>query len=217
MYVDEQTEAYGNSNRGIPMGIKLPLLSLVISLVIIFVFAIPKYKEAKMAEIQVGLMEKNIELKEDVVKKIANYNEVNKDLKDEDIEKFGKLLPKENNIEEYVANIGNLATINKVVIDGFSAQEANKPTKMVVGGKTLSLNVVNVELFLYGSFIDTMSFLGCLEKSIPLININKLGISEKEKDKNSENSENSENDEEDKGADKNIHMESVISFSFHYL
>ena len=214
MYTDEQIEVHRNPNKGIPMEIKLPFLSLAASLIIIFVFAVPKYKEVKMAEIQVGLIEKNIELKEDVVKKITNYNEINKDLRDEDIEKFSKLLPKENNIEEHLANIGNLAIINRVVIDDFSVQKSNKSAKMVVGGKTLNLNVVNAEFSSYGSFIDTMLFLDCLEKSIPLININKLEISEKEKDKNDKNGE---NNEEDKGADENVRMGSNINFSFYYL
>ena len=213
MYIDEQTEIYGNLNKGVPIEIKLPLLSLVVSLAIIFVFAVPKYKEAKMAEIQVGLMEKNIELKEDVVKKIISYNEINKDLKDEDIEKFSKLLPKENNIEEYVANVGNLAIINNIVIDNFSVQKSNKSTEIVIGGKTLDLNVVNVGFSSHGSFVDSMFFLDYLEKSIPLVNINNLEINREEKDKNDENSE---NDREDKKADEDVYVESKISFSFYY-
>lgn len=211
MYIDEQTKVYGNLNNEIPIEIKLPVLSLIVSLAIILIFAIPKYKEVKMAEIQVGLMEKNIEMKEDVVKKIINYNEINKDLKDEDIEKFVKLLPKENNIEEHLANIGNLAIVNRIVVDDFSVHKSNKSAKMVVGGKSVGLKEINAEFSSSGSFADTMSFIDCLERSIPLININNLEINKKEKDKKDKE------DEEDEKTDENVRMESNVSFSFYYL
>lgn len=184
MHIDDKIRTYENLNKEIPAETKLSFLSLVVSLIIIFVLAAPKYKEVKIAEVRAGLMEKNLELKEGVIKKIADYNEINKDLSDEDVKKFSKLLPEEDSTEDYIANIGDLAAANKIFISDFSVRKSSKQTEIATESETLKLNTAEVSLSLSGNFTDLMLFLGRLEKSVPLMNLNKLEIGKKEKKEN---------------------------------
>lgn len=216
MYIDDRAKIYENLSRGIPLETKLPFLSLVVSLAIIFILVVPEYKEAKMTEMRAELMKKNLKLKEDVVKKITDYNEINKDLDEKDIEKFSKLLPKENNIEEYVANIGDLAAINRIFISDFSVKRSDKLTEVVVGSRTLNLNAVEVNFSLDSDFTDLMSFLDYLERNIPLIDVNRLEISTKEKKENDFHIE-SDAPAENTEIDEKVWIEANINFLFYYL
>lgn len=183
MIVDDKVDFEEFPHKKISAEITLLLGSLAVSLIIIFAFTAPAYKQMKITEAEIGLMEKNIASKIDISKKISDFNLTYKNLSERNLRKINSLLPQKNNFEEHLASIDYLASPYPITINDFSVIEQKDGKNTEAENyfvKNDNLKIVKISFLAEGSFSSFMPFFNALEQNIPLINLNSLDITKKE-------------------------------------
>jgi hypothetical protein len=159
------------------------VLSLIISVAILSIFASKEYDKFRLAKLEVELKKDNLELKNNLIAKVKNYNEVNKDLRDEDLGRIYDLPPEGTNFENYVAIIEHYAK-GRVLISSYSIEgkvesgdRTSKENGRSSSSSKSSFSAISANFSATGSFSNFLSFLGDIEKSIPIIDISSIDIS----------------------------------------
>ena len=210
MEINNDIHYYDSANRKLKKSIsgKIAILfsALILSVVIIFFLVSSEFERMKLIKLEKETVNDNLELKKDIIDKIAKFNKTNKDLDDDDLEKIYNLLPDDSNLNKQMASISKFATSggNGILIKEFSASEAKSsaPNKDIPDFKEANLN-----FSLSGSFEEFMSFFNSIEKNIPLIDIESLNIT-REKNKDEE--------DEGKSGKKNM-LDCEVVFSLYHL
>ncbi|MCK4891188.1 MAG: hypothetical protein KAS78_00830 [Candidatus Pacebacteria bacterium] len=207
---------YENSSSKISIETKLVLLSFVFSLILLFVFVVPKYRQVKILEEQIKLIQENIESKNRVLEQVKDYNQKNKTIREMDLEKFSSLFLEKNNIEKYIADINRIAKSSgsRVNVGKFLISDP-KSVKLPIENISLDLQSTDISFSVLGDFDNFMSFLDSIEKNVPLMELSSLNIIKIE---NKDLTESKIEHEEDGEADaKTIFVEANVILSFYYL
>ncbi len=217
--INIKSGAYGKLSGKTSIGTELLLAALVFSLVMVYIFAAPQHKQAKIVKEQIRLNQKNIELKKSALEKIKNYNETIKEPEEKGLEKFKNLLQEKNNFESYLASINKIANTSesRVGLSGFSISESKSAD--ISFGKISGLQMVEISFTAKGDFDSFMSFLNSLEKSAPLMNLSSLDISDiTEKDDESKKEVETETEvKPEEIIETNILIESNVKMAFYYI
>ena len=184
MEINSDIHYYDSANRKLKKSIsgKIAILfsALVLSVAIIFFLVSPEFKGMKLIKLEKEIVNDNLELKKDMIDRIAKFNKTNKDLDDDDLEKIYNLLPDDSNLNKQMASINKFATSggNGILIKDFSASEVKSPVfnKSQDSEDIPDLKEDHFNLSLSGSFEEFMSFFNSIEKNIPLIDIENLDI-----------------------------------------
>lgn len=216
MEADKNFDKYGNSSGKIPIEAELLILSFVFSLILVFVLVVPEYKQMKIAEERVKLIQENIESKNSVLEKVKDYNEKNKTIREMDLEKFNSLLSERNNVEKYIMDISKIANTSgsRVIVRGFSISNP-RAVKLPAENSSLDLQAVAISFSASGDFDNFMSFLDSIEKNVPLMELNSLNIRKIESEDLTESK--IENEEDGEVDAKIIFVEADVVLSFYYL
>jgi len=201
------------------IGTELLFAALVFSLVIIYVLVLPQYKQSKIVKEQIRLNQESIELKKTALMKIKSYNRINQKIEEKDLEKFQNLLQRKNNFESYLASINKIANTSesRVSLSDFSTDEP-KPAVFSKEENISGLQAVKIGFTAKGNFDNFMSFLNSLEKSVPLMELNSLSLSNiTEKDEAENEAENEGEIKSEEVIETNIFVKSNIEISFYYI
>ncbi|NOQ68192.1 type 4a pilus biogenesis protein PilO [Patescibacteria group bacterium] len=216
METNKNFNKYGNSSGKIPIETELLFLSFVFSLILIFVFVVPKYRQMEISKEQIKLIQENVESKNSVLEKVKDYNEKNKTIREMDLKKFNSLLPERNNVEKYIADINKMADTSgsRVNIGKFSISNP-RFVKSPVRNSSLDLRATDISFSVLGDFDNLMSFLDSIEKNVPLMELSSLNIGKIENEDLTRSK--IENEEDGETAAKTIFVEANIILSFFYL
>ena len=198
METNSDIHYYDSTDRKLKKSIssKIAILfsALIFSAIAVFLLVSPEFERMKLIKLEKEIVSDNLELKKDMIDRIARFNKTNKGLDDDDLEKIYNLLPDDSNLNRQMASINKFATSggNGILIKGFSASEAkNLVSNKSQNNKDVSdLKEAHFDLSLSGSFEEFMSFFDSIEKNIPLIDVESLNIT-REKIKDEENEEES--------------------------
>lgn len=216
MEANKNFNKYGNSNGKIPIETELLLLSFVFSLILVFVFVVPKYRQMEISKEQIKLIQENIESKNSVLEKVKDYNEKNKTIREVDLKKFNSLLSERNNVEKYIADINKMANTSgsRVNIGKFSISNP-RFVKSPVRNSSLDLRATDVSFSVLGDFDNLMSFLDSIEKNVPLMELSSLNIRKTKRENLTESK--IENKEGGKADAEIVFVEAAVVLSFYYL
>ena len=215
MKIDNDIHYYDSverkSKKSILNKIAILFSSLVFSAVIIFFLVSPEFEQKRLIELEKEVISDNLELKKDMIDRIAKFNKTNKDLDDNDLKKIYNLLPDDNSLNEQMASVSSLAVKNRILIKEFSANE-NKSSTLNKSRDDEDIPEFKEAYFDFsfsGNFVKFMSFFDSIENNIPLIDIKSLDIT---KERGEENKE----EESVKSKNENA-LNCKITFSLYHL
>lgn len=148
------------------------------------------------------LKQEELAKKNELIKKIKNYNEVNKNLTDGEMKKIANLPPADNSADVYIGIIqdGDLISVSDY---SFSSQQ-NLPSKTL---KKESLNYSLASFSATGQFENFLNLLSNLETSLPIIEIEKISAHKVES---------LSNNKEDHGFISNPILNFDVDFKYYY-
>ena len=213
MKINRDIHYYDSTDRKLKKNIssKVAILfsALVFSVIIISSLASPEFKRMKLIKLEKEMIDNNLELKRDMIGRIAKFNKTNKDLDEDDLKKIYNLLPDNSSLNKQMAGINKFATSggNEILIKNFSTSKAKTPAlnKSQNSEGIPDLKEVYFNLSLSGSFREFASFFDSIEKNIPLINVESLNIMREETE-----------DEKNKGGGGNT-LDCKVMFSLYHL
>lgn len=183
---------------------KIISASFLLSLVVLFFIARPIYMEMKTNKDQIELIKKNIDLKNEALISLEDFENKNININSKELMKVKSLLSDEDKSEFYIANINKISKLpdSNMEITSLSIGETvNNPPNQGSG-----LKKVTIDLLLAGKYDRLIIFLNRAEKIIPLMNIESLSIEKND----------SENYEAIDNLNKEIDVTADIVLSFYY-
>lgn len=192
MYTDnENTDSVGESGATFPaMGALF--LSLIVSCAIMYYVVAPMYKEAGIIKAGNKIKEENVKNDNLALVRIIKINSGSKNLNSESVEKIKDFIPNRNNYEDYLIHIIKLANSKNIEINDFSVSENKNELKASDLKANNGDGLIETEINLAASsgFLNFISFLRSIEKSIPFIQVESVLVSaESEKGEINENSD----------------------------
>ena len=164
----------GEANNKIYVEFKIIIASFLLSLVILFFIARPIYMEMKINKDHVELIKKSINLKNEALASLEDFENKNININNREIEKVKSLLLDENKSELYIANINKISKLPDSSMEITSlliGETANN-----ISNKENDLKKVTIDLSLTGDYDRLIIFLDRVEKVIPLMNIESLSV-----------------------------------------
>lgn len=215
MKIDSDIHYYDSADRKSKKDIsnKIAILfsSLAFSATIMFFLVSPEFEQKRLMELEKEVVSTNLELKVDIIDRIAKFNKTNKDLDDDDLKKIYNLLPDDDSLNEQMASVSNFAIRNRISIKDFSMNKSKSsaPNKLRDNEDVPEFKETCFDFSFSGNFVKFMSFFNSIESNIPLIDIKSLDlIKEKEE----------ENREEESRKNKNENMLNCeVTFSLYHL
>lgn len=215
MEINSDIHYYDSANRKLKKSVSSKIAILfsvfVLSIIVIFFLVSPEFERMKLIKLEKEMVSDNLELKKDMIDRIAKFNKTNKDLDDDDLKKIYNLLPDDSNLNKQMASISKFAASggNGILIKSFSASEAKSSAsnKLTDSEDVPDLKEAHFDLSLSGSFKEFMSFFDSIEKNIPLIGIESLNITRERT--------NNKGSEEESGG-KNM-LDCEVVFSLYHL
>ncbi|MEA1937170.1 MAG: hypothetical protein U9N04_03605 [Patescibacteria group bacterium] len=197
MEINNDIHYYDSANKKLKKNasskMAILLSALVLSVAIVFFLVSPEFRQMKLIKLEQEMVSDNLELKKDLIDRIAKFNKTNKGLDDDDLKKIYNLLPEDGDFNKQMASINKFATFggNRILIKSFSANEAESPVLNKTQNRedTPDFKETHLDFSFSGNFEDFMSLFDSVEKNIPLIDIKSLNITR-------ENIENMEGEEE---------------------
>ena len=173
MYNTVHDSSYKRNNN-IYIELKVLIVSFLLSLIILFFIAKPIYVEMKTNKDQIGLIQKNITLKNVALASLEDFKNENKNIRNEELIKVKSLLQEEDRVELYIANINKISQLNDSDMEIISLLigEAGRASPDREG----ALIKATISLSLMGEYDKLIVFLGNIEKFIPLVNLESLEI-----------------------------------------
>ena len=114
MDVNSNIHYYDSASRKLEKNIsnKVAILfsMLILSVVVIFFLASPEFERMKLIKLEKEIVSDNLELKKDMINRIAKFNKTNKGLDDDDLKKIYNLLPDDSSLNKQMASIDKFAT-----------------------------------------------------------------------------------------------------------
>lgn len=169
---------YNLSNKSsskVPIEFEILIASFIISLIIIFFIAVPKYNEVKISKEHIRLIKKNTNLKKEALASLKGFKNGDENTSKSESVKVKSLLLEKNKSELYIANINEIAKSpnSKMEIISLDSVDDNKKNN---SDKECSLKKTTINLVLLGEYDNLIAFLDRMEKIIPLINLEKLEV-----------------------------------------
>ena len=155
--------------------------SLIVSCVILYFFVAPLYRTYKINLLEIDIKTKNVEARKILLSSIIDSRENNENetyLKN--IEKIKNLVYARNNYEGFLAKIIDISQKRGILVENFSISTAGEVNK--------DFYSKNVSFSASGGYTSLLNFLEDLEKSIPLIHIDSLGLKKSGDNNNEEQS-----------------------------
>ena len=173
MYNTVHDSSYKRNNN-IYIELKVLIVSFLLSLIILFFIAKPIYVEMKTNKDQIGLIQKNITLKNVALASLEDFKNENKNIRNEELIKVKSLLQEEDRVELYIANINKISQLNDSDMEIISLLigEAGRASPDREG----ALIKATISLSLMGEYDKLIVFLGKIEKLIPLVNLESVEI-----------------------------------------
>ena len=170
---DENLNSAEKSNKNFSM-LALLLVTLLVSCAIIFYVVAPMYKELKIIKI-------GNETKEEIIKnnnlaliKIIKANNESKEFDSENVEKIKEFISNRNNYEDYLIHIVKLANEKNIKINDLSVNKIEDDPKK--RSKSI-LNEVEINFTASSGYLNLVSFLKSIERSIPFVQEESMSIS----------------------------------------
>ena len=188
--------------KKIPKEFAFLFFSMIASCVIIYSFADPLYKDAKIKKLETGVKKNNIESRELLLSRVIKAEISDEDkISVENIEKIKSLASNRDNYEEYLVNIVEIATGRNILIKDLAVSDYKKVSAKSKANGNFNSSVISFSAS--GGFSNFINFLEDIERNIPLMQVESVEIGK----------EGSEND--------SIASSSMLSFSvkinfFHY-
>jgi hypothetical protein len=160
---------------------KLALLfvSLFISCVVMFYVVTPMRKEAKIIKIGNEIKEESVENNNLSLIKIIKTNNESKEFDSENVKKIKEFISNRNNYEDYLIHIVKLANSKNIKIDDLSVNKSeDNPKKR----NSSILNEMEINFAASSGFLNLISFLKSIERSIPFFQEESISISVEKKD-----------------------------------
>ena len=177
------------SKKNISNKIAILFSALAFSVVIMFFLVSPEFEQMKLIKLEKEMAGDNLELKADMINRIAKFNKTNKDLDDDDLKKIYNLLPDDNELNRQMASVSEFAMRNGILIKEFSASETKNsaPGKSRDGKDIPEFKEACFDFSFSGSFVKFMSFFSSIESNIPLVDVKSLDIVKEKSEGNEEN------------------------------
>jgi hypothetical protein len=158
--------------------------SLIISALLFYFISAPSYRSFLVIGQEIGLKQKNLDNKENLLNNIADFNKNNKD-PGVNVDKLKAFIPNRNNYEDFLGHINNLAAADNLQLSNV-AIEQKKPdsttTQAADAQKDQRIKEQNVSFSVSGDLGNFLHFIKILENSIPFIQEQSLSVSLSEKD-----------------------------------
>ncbi len=218
MRIDSDIHYYDSvdrkSKKSVSNKIAILFSSLVFSVTIIFFLVSPEFEQKRLIELKKEVISNNLELKLDMINRIAKFNKTNKDLDDDDLKKIYNLLPDDNSLNKQMASVSNLAVKNRILIKEFSMSESKSSA---LNKSRDDKNIPEFEKTCFdfsfsGNFVKFMSFFNSIENNIPLIDIKSLDLIKEKEEKNKE--EDKEKESRKKKSENMLNCE--VTFSLYH-
>ena len=161
-------------------------LSLLFSCVVVHYVASPAHRETKIIKGGNEIKEEQIRNNNMMLARIIKTNDENRKLDDESIEKIKSFISNRNNYEDYLAHIVKLANSKNIKISDFSINESENQSK--IKNKNV-LKEMEINFAASSGFLNFISFLKSLEKSVPLVHEELIVISIGDESKETNESE----------------------------
>ena len=180
MYEEEITQ----QKRKIPKEFAFLFFSMIISCVVIYVFAAPLYEDSKIKKLEIGVKENNIESRELLLSRVMKIEISDEDkVSVENIEKIKSLVSNRDNYEEYLVNIVEIASDRNILINDLKISDYKKVSAKNKANGGFNSNVINFSAS--GGFFNFINFLEDIERNIPLMQLESVEIGEKESENSS--------------------------------
>lgn len=160
------------------------LAAFLVSCAIMFYGVSAVNKETKIVKFTNEVKTEDIKSGKLLLSKILKINDKNKEVKSEEIEKIGELIPNRDNYEDYLTHIASLANSKNIKIDSFSISKDKKSKEKEKEEEDRIFNKVNISIEASGGFLNFMSFMRDIENGIPFIYERLVSISKSEASSN---------------------------------
>lgn len=170
---DENLNSAEKSNKNFSM-LALLLVALLVSCAIMFYVVAPMYKELKIIKIGNEIKEEIIENNNSALIKIIKANNESKEFDSENIEKIKEFISNRNNYEDYLIHIVKLANERNIKINDLSVNKIEDDPKK--RSKSI-LNEIEINFTASSGYLNLVSFLKSIERSIPFVQEESMSIS----------------------------------------
>lgn len=176
MYNDDENENLNSAKKLDTNFSMLALLfvSLLVSCAIMFYVVAPMYKESKIIKIGNETKEEIIENNNLTLIKIIKANNESEEFDSENVEKIKEFISNRNNYEDYLIHIVKLANGKNIKINDLSVNKIEDDPKK---RRSSILNEVEINFSASSGFLNLISFLKSIEKSIPFAQEESISIS----------------------------------------
>jgi len=174
MYGDDENLNSAEKPKKIFSMLVLLLVALLVSCAIMFYVVAPIYRESKIIKIGNETKEEIIENNNLALIKIIKANDESKEFNSENVEKIKEFIPNRNNYEDYLIHIVKFANEKNIKINDLSVNKIeDDPRKK---SKSI-LSEVEINFTASSGYLNLISFLKSIEKSIPFVQEESMSIS----------------------------------------
>lgn len=161
--------------KKIPKEFAFLFFSMIVSCLIIYSFVAPIHEDSKIKKLEIGVKKNNIESRELLLSRVMKAEISDEDnVSIENIEKIKSLASNRDNYEEYLVNIVEIAGGSSILIKNLAVSNYEKVSaKSKVNG---NFNSSVISFSASGRFFNFINFLEDIERNIPLMQVESVGI-----------------------------------------
>lgn len=150
----------------------ISLISLVVSLLLIFFLLDPLWSSVKIIKAEINQEQKELDSLEKLLTKTEELEQTYQELK-EQADKVLLALPEQEDLSFLLVQFENLSSVNGLLLESINFGSLNKVKEEVDSG----FPSLNLEIKLIGSYESFRNFISALDKSVRLMEIEKINLS----------------------------------------